>query len=122
MGTFGVIFWLAGPVIARGFVDDNPVVVLAGRLLAVAALFQLFDGTQVVGSGLLRGLSDMKVPTAITFAAYWCLMLPMAYWLGVRNGSPVGVWRALAFGLAAAAVLLAWRFQWRTQGLAGESE
>ena len=117
MGSFGVVFWLAGPVIARGFVKDVPVVALAGQLLAVAALFQLFDGAQVVGSGLLRGLSDMKIPTAITFVAYWCIMLPMAYWWGVSNGSPVGVWRALASGLAGAAVLLAWRFQWRTRGL-----
>jgi len=118
MGTFGVIFWLAGPVIARGFVNDGAVVALAAQLLAVAAIFQLFDGVQVVGSGLLRGLADMKVPTAITFVAYWCLMLPMAYWLGVLNGNPVGVWRALALGLAGAAVLLAWRFYRRTRTLA----
>ena len=120
MGTFGVVFWLAGPVIARGFVNDAAVVALAGQLLAVAALFQLFDGGQVVGAGLLRGLSDMKVPTLITFVAYWCIMLPTAYWWGVRGGSPVGVWQALAFGLAGAAVLLAWRFHWRTRRLAGE--
>ena len=118
MGVFALIFWLAGPVIARSFVDDDAVVTLAAQLLAVAALFQLFDGGQVVGSGLLRGLSDMKVPTVITFVAYWCIMLPAAYWRGVRGGSPVGVWQALAFGLAGAAVLLAWRFHWRTRGTA----
>ena len=114
MGVFGTTFWLAGPVIARSFVDDDKVVKLAGQLLAVAALFQLFDGGQVVGAGLLRGLSDMKVPTAITFVAYWCFMLPVAYGLGVVGHSPVGVWKALALGLASAAVLLAWRFHWRT--------
>ena len=115
MGVFGTIFWLAGPAIARSFVHDEAAVKLAGQLLAVAALFQLFDGGQVVGAGLLRGLSDMKVPTIITFVAYWCFMLPVAYWLGVVRHSPVGVWKALAIGLGSAAVLLAWRFHWRTR-------
>ncbi len=119
MGTFALLFWLAGPVIARRFVSDDAVVTLAAQLLAVAALFQLFDGGQVVGSGLLRGLSDMKVPTVITFVAYWWIMLPTAYVWGVHAGSPVGVWQALAFGLAGAAVLLAWRFWWRTRGMTG---
>ena len=115
MGMFALIFWLAGPAIARSFVDDAAVVTLAGQLLAMAALFQLFDGGQVVGSGLLRGLADMKVPTAITFVAYWCVMLPMAYWWGVHAGNPVGIWRALVAGLAGAAVFLAWRFFWKTR-------
>jgi multidrug resistance protein, MATE family len=119
MGSFALVFWLAGPVIARCYVDDAAVVTLAAQLLAVAALFQLFDGGQVVGSGLLRGMADMKVPTVITFVAYWCIMLPMAYWWGVHAGNPVGVWRALAFGLAGAAMLLAWRFYWRTRGMTG---
>jgi MATE family multidrug resistance protein len=116
MGVFGTIFWLGGPTIARSFVEDDAVVKLAGQLLAVAALFQLFDGAQVVGAGLLRGLSDMRVPTAITFVAYWCFMLPVAYRLGVVGHSPVGVWKALALGLASASVLLAWRFHGRTRG------
>ncbi len=115
MGAFAVVFWLAGPAIARGFVDDAAVVTLAGQLLAMAALFQLFDGGQVVGSGLLRGMADMKMPTAITFVAYWCVMLPTAYWWGVHVGNPIGVWRALVFGLAGAAIFLAWRFWWRTR-------
>lgn len=115
MGTFALVFWLAGSRIARGFIDDAAVVALAGRLLAVAALFQLFDGCQVIGVGLLRGQSDMKVPTAITFVAYWCVMLPLGYWWGVRAGNPLGVWQALVFGLASAALLLGWRFQRRTR-------
>lgn len=115
MGSFGLIFWLAGPAIARCYVDDAAVVALAAQLLAVAALFQLFDGSQVVGSGLLRGMADMQVPTAITFLAYWCIMLPTAYWWGVHAGNPVGVWRALVFGLAGAAIFLAWRFFWKTR-------
>lgn len=115
MGSFGLIFWLAGSAIAWCYVDDAAVVALAAQLLVAAALFQLFDGGQVVGSGLLRGMADMKVPTVITFIAYWCVMLPTAYWWGVHAGNPIGVWRALVFGLAGAAIFLAWRFFWKTR-------
>ncbi|MFT3784370.1 MAG: MATE family efflux transporter [Nibricoccus sp.] len=111
MGLAALVFWVGGAWIARQFVDDAEVVVLAGRLLGIAALFQLFDGGQVIGVALLRGLSDMKIPTLITFVAYWCIMLPTAYVWGVRAGNPLGVWQALAFGLAGAALLLGWRFQ-----------
>lgn len=115
MGGFALVFATGGHAIATSFVGDAEVVTLAVRLLVVAAVFQLFDGTQVVAAALLRGLADMKVPTAITFVAYWVMMLPLAYVWGVRGHNPAGVWGALAVGLASAAVLLAWRFLWRTR-------
>ena len=115
MGFFALVFLLMGTSIAGLFVDDGSVVALAGRLLAVAGLFQLFDGTQVVGAGLLRGMSDMRVPTVITFVAYWVVMIPLAYWWGVGGHDPLGVWGALVFGLGVSAVLLAWRFQRKTR-------
>jgi MATE family multidrug resistance protein len=108
--VFGTTFGLAGEKIARLFSPDTAVTALAAKLLLVAALFQLFDGAQVVCGGALRGLTDVKVPTIITFAAYWLLALPGAYFLGVRGIGPLGVWIALAAGLAFAAVFLAWRF------------
>ena len=84
---------------------------LAARLLVVAAIFQLFDGAQVIGSGALRGLSDVRVPAAITFVAYWLLAIPAGYGLGLHTSlGAVGIWAGLAAGLAVAAVLLAWRF------------
>jgi MATE family multidrug resistance protein len=119
MGAFALILWLAGPIISRCYVNDAAVVSLATQLLAVVALFQLFDGGQVVGAGLLRGMADMKVPTVITFVAYWCIMLPMAYWWGVHAGNPIGVWRALVFGLGGAAIFLGWRFFWKTRVVVG---
>jgi MATE family multidrug resistance protein len=108
--VFGTIFGFAGGPLARLFSADTGVTELAARLLIVAALFQLFDGAQVVGSGALRGLTDVKIPTAITFVAYWVLALPAAYFFGVCGIGPLGVWIALAGGLAFAAVFLAWRF------------
>lgn len=111
MGSFAIVFAFSGHRIAGWFIDDPAVAGLAGRLLAVAAVFQLFDGGQVVGMGMLRGLADVKVPAAITFGAYWLLALPAGFVLGVHGPlGPVGVWWGLAGGLACASVLLAWRF------------
>lgn len=111
MSTFAVVFVVLGRALANGFVDEPEVIALAARLLVVAGLFQLFDGGQVVGAGLLRGLADVKVPTLITAVAYWGISLPMGYGLGVRGplGAP-GIWMALAAGLGFAAVCLLWRF------------
>lgn len=107
---FTLVFVLAGPWIVRGFTHEIDVADLAARLLIVAAIFQIFDGGQVIGAGALRGLADVKVPTGITFLAYWVLALPTGYFLGVRGMGPMGVWYGLALGLAVAAVLLAIRF------------
>jgi MATE family multidrug resistance protein len=111
MLTFATVFAVAGGPLARGFTPDSEVVALATRLLVVAAIFQLFDGGQVVSAGMLRGLTDVKVPTIITFIAYWVLSLPVAYLLAFRTDlGPIGVWTGLAAGLSCAAVLLARRF------------
>jgi MATE family multidrug resistance protein len=110
MGAFGLIFALAGGLIARGFTTDPDVASLAGRLLLVAAIFQVFDGGQVIGAGALRGLTDVKIPTVITFVAYWLVALPGGYLLGFKlHFGAAGIWAGLAAGLACAAVLLAWR-------------
>lgn len=110
-------FWLAGPALARGFVNDADTVALAARLLVVAAIFQLFDGAQVIGSGALRGLSDVRVPAMISFVAYWLLAIPGGYVLGLHTRlGAVGIWTGLATGLAVAAVLLAVRFLFLTKG------
>jgi MATE family multidrug resistance protein len=111
MLVFATVFMAGGALLARGFTADAAVITLAAQLLGVAALFQLFDGTQVVASGALRGLTDVKVPTVITFIAYWVISLPIGYLLAFHTRlGPVGIWIGLASGLACAAVLLAWRF------------
>ena len=111
MSLSALSFGLGGAWLARGFIEDPAVVALAARLLVVAAIFQLFDGAQVIGSGALRGLSDVRVPAAITFVAYWLLAIPGGYALGLHTSlGAVGIWTGLAAGLAVAAVLLAWRF------------
>lgn len=109
--VFMVFYLAAGRTVAGWFVEDAAVVALAAQLLVVAALFQFFDGAQVIGSALLRGLTDVKLPAIITFVAYWLVAIPGGYLLGVRGSfGAVGIWSALAAGLALAAVFLGWRF------------
>jgi len=119
MVTFATCFALAGRPLARAFTPDTAVVALAVQLLVVAAIFQLFDGGQVVSAGMLRGLTDVKVPTGITFIAYWVVALPAGYLLAFRTSlGPIGVWSGLALGLSCAAALLAYRFHRLTREFA----
>ncbi len=104
-------YLVAGRAVASWFVPDAAVVALATQLLVVAALFQFFDGAQVIGSALLRGLTDVKLPAIITFVAYWLVAIPGGYLLGVHGPfGAVGIWASLAAGLGFAAVFLGWRF------------
>lgn len=94
------------------YVDAPDVIEIAGSLIIVAGFFQLSDGVQVVGLGALRGMSDVKVPTIITFIAYWGLAIPSSYLLGfVFDLGPAGIWYGLLIGLTVAAVLLYMRFK-----------
>lgn len=80
-------------------------------LLAMAALFQLVDGAQAIGLGLLRGVHDTKAPMVIAAISYWIVGIPCSYLLGfVFDFGGVGVWSGLVIGLAFAAVLLLARF------------
>jgi MATE family multidrug resistance protein len=111
MLAFAGVFVVAGRPIAGFFIEDPAVVELATRLLLLAALFQLFDGTQVTSMGALRGLADVRVPTAITCLGYWLLALPAARYLGFHTPmGPEGIWTGLVVGLVTCAVLLLARF------------
>lgn len=92
------------------------VVALAMSFLTVAALFQLVDGMQTVGAGMLRGLHDTKVPMLIAGVGYWVIGLGIAVALAFPLGwGGVGIWIGLAAGLAAVAVLMAWRWAIRAR-------
>ena len=111
MAGFAVGFGFGGGTIARWFVREAAVILLATQLLGVAAVFQLVDGVQVIAAALLRGISDAKVPAVITLVAYWGAALPLSYALGIRGPlGAVGVWTGIASGLAFAALLLSVRF------------
>lgn len=98
--------------------DNTEVVLLAAKLLLVAAFFQISDGIQVVVLGALRGLQDVKVPTFITFIAYWLVGFPICYYLGLHSElKSSGIWVGLLLGLSVSAVLLYLRFNYLTKRL-----
>jgi MATE family multidrug resistance protein len=102
--------------------DNMHVIQEASILIIIAGLFQLSDGLQVVVLGALRGLQDVKIPTYITFIAYWLIGFPISYFLGKEEvlGS-MGIWIGLLSGLSAAAGLLYVRFNYLTKKLIRQS-
>ncbi len=98
--------------------DNMHVIQEASMLIIIAGLFQLSDGLQVVVLGALRGLQDVKIPTYITFIAYWLIGFPISYFLGKEDvmGS-MGIWIGLFSGLSAAAGMLYLRFNYLTKKL-----
>lgn len=112
MATCAVIYVLLSDFLPTLYVKEQEVVQIASGLIIIAACFQLSDGVQVVGLGALRGMSDVRVPTYITLAAYWGLAIPSSYLLGfVLDLGSAGIWYGLLIGLTAAATALYWRFQ-----------
>ena len=92
-------------------VENKEVIIIASKLLLVAAVFQISDGIQVVVLGALRGLQDVKVPMYITFVAYWVVGFPISFFLGKYTDlEAVGVWIGLLAGLSTAALFLYLRF------------
>lgn len=108
-----------------GFIDvDAPanaeVTRLAISFLAIAALFQLADGAQAIGAGVLRGLQDTRVPMMFAAFGYWVIGIGVGTLLAFPVGlDGVGIWLGLASGLGVVAILLVWRWAWRERlGLA----
>ena len=92
-------------------IENKEVIIIASKLLLVAAVFQISDGIQVVVLGALRGLQDVKVPMYITFVAYWVVGFPISFFLGKYTElKSVGVWIGLLAGLSTAALFLYLRF------------
>ena len=122
MGAMALVLWLMPHPFVRQFLDAEAaanvaVLDLAVTYLAIAALFQLFDGMQVIGVASLRGLSDTKVPMFFAIFGYWGVGLTTSYLLGfVAHWKGVGVWIGLATGLAVVAFLMVWRFRALTAG------
>ena len=97
------------------YVDDSSVINIASTLLIIAGLFQISDGIQAVGLGILRGIRDIKKPTIITFISYWIISIPLSYFLGIEYGYGVyGIWIGLSIGLTLAAIFHVTRFNYLT--------
>ncbi|MCC5915713.1 MAG: MATE family efflux transporter [Cryomorphaceae bacterium] len=116
MSFTGLILLFFRQTLTGFYADDPEVLALAGSMVIVAVFFQLSDGLQAVGLGALRGFTDVKIPTLITFVAYWIITLPTAYFLSQYTAlGAMGIWYALAGGLTISAILLMTRF-WKMAG------
>ncbi|MGB0949823.1 MAG: MATE family efflux transporter, partial [Marinirhabdus sp.] len=119
---FAIGFIVFYEVLPKIYLDyDNPiefannieVAKIASKLLIIAAVFQISDTVQVVALGTLRGMQDVKIPTAITFFSYWMVGLPLSYYLSMVAGyGSSGIWAGLLAGLTACAALLFARFNY----------
>jgi MATE family multidrug resistance protein len=119
MSITGLIFMGLNDYLPMLYTSDQEVIKIASSLLIIAALFQLSDGVQVVGLGALRGMGDVKLPTAVTFMAYWVIGLPSGYLLAFPLGfGEEGVWYGLLIGLSVTAIILFMRFDTKSKKLA----
>jgi len=91
------------------YTPDVEVVALAAVTLPIAAAFQVFDGAQAVGCGVLRGMSRPRAAAAFNLLGYWLIGLPLGWWIGIRQGWLGGLWWGLVLGLAVVAgCLVVW--------------
>ncbi|MEE3650371.1 MULTISPECIES: MATE family efflux transporter [unclassified Brenneria] len=103
--------------IALLYNQDPAVVAMASHLMLLAAVYQISDAVQVIGSGVLRGYKDTRSIFYITFTAYWVLGLPSGYLLALTDHivprmGPAGFWCGFIIGLTAAAIMMMTRIRW----------
>jgi MATE family multidrug resistance protein len=114
MSCTGLIFLSWPETLARLYSRDSGVLTVAATLIPIAGVFQIFDGLQVVTSGILRGLGDTRAPMLANLLGYWALGLPVSLFLGFRtNLGPAGLWWGLVLGLAVVAFTLTLRLRAR---------
>jgi multidrug resistance protein, MATE family len=112
MGTAGVALAIVPRWIVRLYIGDPAVVAVGALLLRIAAVFELFDGLQVVAGGALRGLGDTRTPMLVHLAGYWAVGMPVAYVLCFPLGwGAAGIWVGLTAALVpiGAALAVFWR-------------
>lgn len=114
MSCTALIFLLIPGFLAGLYTTDPAVLAVAVSLIPVAGVFQVFDGLQAVGAGVLRGLGDTRAPMVINILGFWFFGMPVSIYLGFYAGlGPRGLWWGLVAGLGAVAVLLLYRIRKR---------
>lgn len=122
MALAGLVFVTMPRPLLHLFTRDPGVVAIGLSLLAIAALFQLFDGVQAVSTGLLRGLGDTRTAMAWHLIGHWAIGLPLGYFLCFRQGWGVpGLWTGLSAGLILVGVVLVALWFHRAQRLTAET-
>jgi hypothetical protein len=117
MTAAAAVFLLVPGALIGAFTSNPAVLEFGVALLAVAAVFQLFDGLQGVATGILRGLGDTRTPMLWNLGGHWLIGLPSAYLLAFTWGyGVIGLWWGLSAGLIICGVALvaAWRYRIRS--------
>jgi MATE family multidrug resistance protein len=118
MGAAAVVLFSVPAALLRLFTSDAGVLAIGVPLMLVAALFQTFDGIQVVATGVLRGAGNTRTPMLANLVAHWVVGLPIGAGLCFALGLGVtGLWAGLSLGLVGVAVLLLATW-WRTTSAA----
>jgi MATE family multidrug resistance protein len=120
MGTMAIVMWSFPHDLVTLFLKDVPqnalVIGLAISFLRVAAAFQLVDGAQVIGAGMLRGLHDTRWPLIFALVGYWGVGLGIGSWLAfAADWKGVGIWIGLASGLGVVAAMMLGRWLLRSR-------
>lgn len=122
MALSALLFVLGRAWLPRIYTDASDVVQLGAAILPIAAAFQIFDGIQVVGCGVLRGMGRTRPAAVFNLIGYWVLGLPLGGWLGLRaDWGLAGIWWGLAIGLAVVAISLLGWVHWRGPARAASS-
>ena len=109
-----VAFLVMPEIIARVYTEDLKVLAIAVTLIPIAGVFQVFDGIQVVGVGVLRGAGDTHAPMIIGLLGFWLIGMPVSIYLGFNTSlRAAGLWWGFVAGLAAVAVFLLLRIRHR---------
>ena len=116
-----VILAIPGPLISV-YTSDTEIRMIALRLVQLAALFIVIDSVQVAGSFVLRAFKDTRFPFLVMCLSYWCLALPLSWWLGLKVATTpadgtAAIWQALIAGICVSTVFIGWRLYGRLRGI-----
>ncbi|MCS6832180.1 MAG: MATE family efflux transporter [Flammeovirgaceae bacterium] len=112
MSLSAIFFVVFREFLASLHTKDADVIMVATHLLMIAAMFQLFDGTQVLALGALRAIVDVKIPTIIVLFCHGLITILVGYVAAFVLGfQEIGIWIGFLSGLATVAVLLMLRFE-----------
>lgn len=110
---FAIFFLTCHSLLPRLYTGEAEVISIASSMLLLAAIFQISDGLQAVAAGALRGMQDVRIPSAIAFVSYWLIMVPLCYLLTFKAALGLkGIWIGFITGLTIAAILQIARFKW----------
>lgn len=114
--VFALFFYVFNEYLAALFTTKPEVLKMGSELLIIAAIFQLSDGIQAIAVGILRGIEDVSIPSALIFIAYWIIAMPIGYYMSHYSSPDAiyhgvnGIWLGLCIGLTISAAFLSYRF------------